>query len=280
MKRKLFVSFVVVASLALTVGIAQAAGMATDWLRVGSQSAGGVTYFNGTIINNTTGTGGANNPVTFGDNVRIDGRVYRGSTAGTSDAQPFIVNDNLEVAGALTVTGTITGNVAYDHTVSGLNATTVKSAIDELATTVGKAVSGTGLVSASAGVKAAALSVTTWKGYAYYITDSYTNSSFATAPEVTVTFTPTTETQGTYSTTPYNAFKVPSMEQPGEDAWCRLGLTGSYQIVGDKLFIYGFTWTDPYGYPKILLQVKVRGNTMELYPLNYGGTYVTYLTKQ
>ena len=58
------------------------------------------------------------NPVTFGDNVRIDGRVYRGVTAGTSDSQPFLVNDNMEVAGTLTVADLLgegvvsTGNIA------------------------------------------------------------------------------------------------------------------------------------------------------------------------
>lgn len=88
-----------------------------DSLKVGG-SKGGVTFFNGTILNNTTGTGGADNPVAFGDNVRIDGRVYRGSTAGTSDNQPFIVNDNMEVAGTLTVGGSgVAKNKVYEGTI-------------------------------------------------------------------------------------------------------------------------------------------------------------------
>ncbi len=94
---------IVVASIVMTAGIVKAAGMTADWLRVGTQGEGGVTYFNGTIINDTTGDNDANNPVTFGDNVRIDGRVYRGATAGTSDILPFIVNDNMEVTGSLSV---------------------------------------------------------------------------------------------------------------------------------------------------------------------------------
>jgi hypothetical protein len=77
-----------------------------DSLKVGAQGTGGVTFFNGTIVNNTT-TSGADNPVTFGDNVRIDGRIYRGATAGTSDSLPVLVNDNMEVAGSLT-TGSFT----------------------------------------------------------------------------------------------------------------------------------------------------------------------------
>ena len=273
MKKTFIVCMVVIGSIALTTGVVKAASAYYDSLTVGRQGAGGVTYFNGTVINNTTGTGGVNNPVTFADNVRIDGRVYRGATAGTTDTLPFIVNDNMQVAGSLTVTG----GMAYSNTASGLASTTVQGAIDELATTVGKAVSGASLVSSAAGVKAAALIATTWKGYAYYINAS---STFVTAPEVTVTFTPTSETQGTYTSTPYNAFHVESMSQPGEDAYARVGLTGSYRIVGDKLFIYGFTWTDPYGVPRVLLQVKVRGNTLELYELNGAGTYVTYLVRQ
>lgn len=105
MKRKLVITMVVIASITLTVGIVKAAGLTADWLRVGTQGEGGVTYFNGTIINDTTGDNDVNNPVTFGDNVRIDGRVYRGATAGTSDTLPFIVDDNMEVTGTLTVGG-------------------------------------------------------------------------------------------------------------------------------------------------------------------------------
>jgi stage V sporulation protein SpoVS len=73
-------------------------------VKIGAQGTGGVTFFNGTIVNETT-TSGADNPVTFGDNVRIDGRIYRGATAGTADSLPVVVNDNMEVLGNLTVAG-------------------------------------------------------------------------------------------------------------------------------------------------------------------------------
>ena len=78
-----------------------------DSLKVGKQDTGGVTFFNGTIVNSTT-SGGADNPVTFGDNVRIDGRVYRGDNAGPAlgDSKPFILNDDVQVAGSLEVGGT------------------------------------------------------------------------------------------------------------------------------------------------------------------------------
>ena len=79
-------------------------------LKVGVQGVGGVTFFNGTIINETT-TDGANNPVTFGDNVRIDGRLYRGATSGTSDSLPFLINDNVEVSGSLTTASLTTDSI-------------------------------------------------------------------------------------------------------------------------------------------------------------------------
>ena len=123
---------VVIASIAVTVGVVKAAGMTADWLRVGAQGEGGVTFFNGTIINETTGTNDADMPVTFGDNVRIDGRVYRGATAGTSDDLPFIVNDNMEVLGALEVTGALT---AGDVTATGFTGSGIVSS-DNLASNV------------------------------------------------------------------------------------------------------------------------------------------------
>jgi hypothetical protein len=104
MNRKLVVTMTVVAAIVLSAGAVKAASGAFDSLVVGRQGAGGVTYFNGSIQNSTT-TNGVDNPVAFADNVRIDGRVYRGATAGTGDTQPFIVNDNMEVAGTLTVGG-------------------------------------------------------------------------------------------------------------------------------------------------------------------------------
>jgi len=89
-----------------------------DSLKVGKQGVGGVTYFNGTIVNETTGDNNENNPVTFGDNVRIDGRVYRGATSGSGDSQPFIVNDDMEIAGSLTVNGSSVATAASFSTIN------------------------------------------------------------------------------------------------------------------------------------------------------------------
>ena len=91
---------------------------------VGSQGEGGVTAFNGTVINNTTDDDGNSVPVTVGDDLRVDGRIYRGATAGTSDDMPFIINDNAQVTGTLTVAGLSgTGIVSSANLLDGTIAT-------------------------------------------------------------------------------------------------------------------------------------------------------------
>ncbi|MFH2105067.1 MAG: hypothetical protein ABII72_02410, partial [Parcubacteria group bacterium] len=77
-------------------------------VHIGSQGIGGVTYFNGSIVNSTTGDNGSDNPVTFGDSVRIDGAIMR----GTSDqSMPVRIGDDLRVDGQLWG-GTHKGNTA------------------------------------------------------------------------------------------------------------------------------------------------------------------------
>ncbi|MFH2105055.1 MAG: hypothetical protein ABII72_02345 [Parcubacteria group bacterium] len=56
-------------------------------VHIGSTEAdvGGVTYFNGTIVNAALDSSGDSTiPVTFGDDVRIDGEIYRTETGGDS----------------------------------------------------------------------------------------------------------------------------------------------------------------------------------------------------
>ena len=62
-----------------------------DSIYVGKQDVGGVTFFNGTIVNSTTNDG-ADNPVTFGDNVRIDGEIYRTEKGGDN---PLKISDHV-----------------------------------------------------------------------------------------------------------------------------------------------------------------------------------------
>lgn len=77
-----------------------------DSIKVGKQGVGGVTFFNGSIVNSTT-TNGVGNPITIADDARIDGRVWRGDNAGggLGDSKPFIINDDAQVAGSLEVGG-------------------------------------------------------------------------------------------------------------------------------------------------------------------------------
>jgi len=71
-------------------------------VHIGQQSTGGVTFFNGTIINATEDDEGEGNPVTFGDDVRIDGYIYRGAQDAEVNG-PVRIADSLEVAGSLAV---------------------------------------------------------------------------------------------------------------------------------------------------------------------------------
>ncbi len=59
-------------------------------MHVGQQVVGGVSFLQGTVINTTNGNNGEDNPVTIGDNLRVDGRITRGFG-------PVIVDDDLWV---------------------------------------------------------------------------------------------------------------------------------------------------------------------------------------
>ena len=63
-------------------------------LHVGEEGVGGVTYFNGSIVNV-----GENTPVTIADDLRVDGAISRGFG-------PVKVADDVVIQGNLTVEGT------------------------------------------------------------------------------------------------------------------------------------------------------------------------------
>lgn len=62
-----------------------------DSIKIGKQGEGGVTFFNGSIVNATTNNG-ANNPITLADNVRIDGILFRTEEGGDN---PLKIGDTL-----------------------------------------------------------------------------------------------------------------------------------------------------------------------------------------
>ncbi len=126
MKNKVSVGILIFVFLFVAGGVAFAATEWTDdntftgivnWFpngeKIGQQGTGGVTFFNGTIVNETTTDEGAGIPVTFGDDVRIDGQIWRGEAAGSGDGMPVKIDDDLEVS------GTITGSLAPGTIFSG-----------------------------------------------------------------------------------------------------------------------------------------------------------------
>jgi hypothetical protein len=66
-----------------------------DSIYIGKQGVGGVTFFNGTIVNSTTGEDESDNPVTFGDGVRIDGLIWGGPSKGNASDQGLKIADTL-----------------------------------------------------------------------------------------------------------------------------------------------------------------------------------------
>lgn len=73
-------------------------------IKVGKEGEGGVTFFNGTIVNITKDEKGNDNPITFGDSVRIDGGIFRVEENG---GKPVMIADSLDVSGDLLVKGKI-----------------------------------------------------------------------------------------------------------------------------------------------------------------------------
>ena len=115
MKTKLLGAIAIFTGLFLCVGfvsasdadVLQPAGATTslESLRVGVAGQGGVTFFNGTVLNE------GSDPFTVGDDMRVDGRVYRGDISGPASAPgddtPFIINDDLEILGEVRGPGSI-----------------------------------------------------------------------------------------------------------------------------------------------------------------------------
>lgn len=168
--------------------------------------------------------------------------------------------------------------VTYNNSKSGLKAKTTQAAIDELGVSLKKLVSGGG-VKAAGDYKVAALTKTTWKGNAqgFWVDTQGDACTFRTSKEFTVTFTPTSETQGTFTSTYYFPFK-PFFNLT--DGSCtaitiaefeRATFTGSYWISGSAIFAttdvadtnlpgsQGYIGTQTY---KAIGVVDIRGNTI------------------
>lgn len=83
----------------LTTALHSSETMHVPDMHIGGQDKGGVTFFNGTIINETTDPDtGANQPVTFGDRVRIDDYIYRDQPGTANDNRPVLFGDSVSPA--------------------------------------------------------------------------------------------------------------------------------------------------------------------------------------
>ncbi|MBU0707059.1 hypothetical protein KKG41_01670 [Patescibacteria group bacterium] len=135
-------------------------------VRIGEQGVGGVTFFNGTIVNETTDVNsGLGKPVTFGDDVRIDGTIFRGITEGPGDELPLKLNDDVNVYGTLTVdsTSTLTGAATLAGAVTVGGAATLNG---DVTVATGQTLTLTGV--ATAGLFDAVQTITTdWVNTAY-----------------------------------------------------------------------------------------------------------------
>jgi len=103
-----------------------------DSIKVGAQGVGGVTFFNGTILNNTTDANNNGIPVTFGDDVRIDGALWRGATSGPGDTNELKLNDDVRIYGDLTI------DSGKTITATGVNWTGVSWTADQITDTTRK----------------------------------------------------------------------------------------------------------------------------------------------
>lgn len=225
---------VVVLSTFLSVGIVDAAtgrnitkslgGVAGEifnldgTLIVKSLNVLGVTHLNGTIVHS-----GKDKPVTIGDDLRVEGVLFRGAVPGSSDNKPVVVNDGMRIKGNLAVEG----DIKYDNAASGLSATTVEGAIDEMGVGLSE------LLLKKGEVAEGTLPTTTWKGHRY----SYGTAADPAleSTEITLTFTPTGANNGTFISTPLYAFDV-----NGSSNGCGASGTfnGNYEIVENMMFAY------------------------------------------
>lgn len=111
MHRTLIALAIVFCIAILTVGIVHAKDLSA--LVASTLTVKKTAKFSGTIQN-------PSGDLKLADNVRIDGRLYRGTKAGPglTDSKPLIINDDAQVTGNLAVTG--------DVTVNGVSATVKK----------------------------------------------------------------------------------------------------------------------------------------------------------
>ncbi len=165
--------------------------------------------------------------------------------------------DTLKITGILEATG-----FKYDNSDTGLNAKTIKEAIDEIG--------GKDLPKIFGSKK-----TSTWTGT---IVDVCANQPRET--KISVSVTPTNAVSGTWKSNDYSVFKPSMVCQSAEEA-PRGTYTGSYRIAGNILL--GYDITDPNGAALETggsVVVEPRGNRLRVADISTNPIVVTILKKQ
>jgi len=165
--------------------------------------------------------------------------------AGNLQADKVFVDGNLRVSGQLKGSAFKAKNIKYIN--NELGVTNVKGALDALALAASnlslQQALQEGITSQNTSQRTTqALSGSTWNVTVY---DVWENSLRTTTEidgtPITVTFTPTTETEGTFSSTPLNIFYP--YEQIAQELHIDT-ITGNYTIVGDTILVTDVSSTD------------------------------------
>lgn len=175
--------------------------------------------------------------------------------------------------------------VTYDRSKTGLKSTTVQGAVDEIGVKLSKILSGNKLT--VAGYSSASLQETSWSGATTAV-----RGGALVRKDITATFTPTSETEGTWTSNPYNVFDAGSAfgsSQLGTDGlpYTPAGTyTGSYKIIGNVLLAYqltlptGASSDDAVTKAGYTAFVATRGNTITFTDTQTTPNAVTVLTHQ
>lgn len=118
-------------------------------------------------------------------------------------------------------------NIVYANSVSGLSASTLQAAVDEIGVGLSE------LLLKKGEVAEGTLPTTTWKGHRYSY-GTKTDPALESA-EITLTFTPTDASHGTFTSSPLYAF-----DANGSSNGCGVNGTfyGNYELVESMLFAY------------------------------------------
>lgn len=206
----------------------------------------------------------------------------------------------------LTKTGKLPAKyVTYDNQNSGLRGKDVQAALDEVGISLAEVITkGKANVRASSNKTSQATSTlpsSVWKGYYYSAVgpSEIATKHFSKSEEITVTFSPTSSTTGTYTTTPRHAFNpvlynMHGGPNPGDpltvacdpqsSAFTYAGtFEGTYQLVEDRMFFIN-TNSDhaqcKVSFTSGAIVPDIKGKVMTFIPAYHGDFQFVVLTRQ